>query len=140
MEDEDVTQWEERDDPEHMPPARVPAISVGWWRRSSVKNSPPPVSAILRPEMEQSPQPETVMVQRDSGIPGSRVSLNDSDSDLPVPGPDNSGIARQFQPMVSRSLRTLRHGRFRAFGSVITLSDNQSRNKIGPPKRIYTYV
>jgi hypothetical protein len=72
--DEDVTQWDNWDDPNRLPPNGIPAISVGLaveaqreeHEEKLCRFQPSAVSAILKRAMEQRPQPEIVLVSSDS--------------------------------------------------------------------------
>jgi hypothetical protein len=95
MNDEDLTQRDEWDDPEHRPPTGIQAFSVGLAADEQEEvpqcYPPSPFSSVLRWAMEHPPQPEIVLVSSESLGP-SPVTADDSGGELPIPDPDDSGV------------------------------------------------
>jgi hypothetical protein len=93
----EVTQWDEWNDPEHLPLGGTIVRSIGLPTEEQREEQaeiirrfqPSPVSEILKRAMEQPQQSEIVMVQSESEAPSPRVSSEDSDSDARDPCPDD---------------------------------------------------
>jgi hypothetical protein len=94
-----------REDPEHLPPTGVPAISMGLAaeeQRDHQVELPRRFRPSLTPEIprravKQPPQPEITLISsesEESAIPSPRNSSDDSDVDMPIPDLDDSGVVQ----------------------------------------------
>jgi hypothetical protein len=86
MEDDDMTQLDMLNDPEHLAPTGVPAMSVG-------------LAAEEQREAQGEPLPRfspflPVLVSDSSAPVSPRVFSDDSDGDIPIPDPDDSDVVR----------------------------------------------
>jgi hypothetical protein len=109
MADEDVTMWEEWSGPKHLPPTSVPMFSVGLAAEEECEHQ-----MELLQRFRPSQAPEIVQVSSDSP----RISTDESDGDVRMPYPDDSGIVQEAsgncfqivgQPEVTEATWTTAH-------------------------------